>query len=258
MGNWDIREYEVVDSTNLEARRLLSAGADAGLVVTAAHQTAGRGRLQRSWMDKPGKSLLVSVVLGAREPYLASALVGLAARAAIRSLGGVGPLLKWPNDLVYGRRKAGGILSESFSVGARHFVIVGLGINLGYLPGELQVSGKLDPTSVFVEEGVIWKKEELLGVFLREVEARSMLMPQELWAEYGKCLAYVGETVEVENYTLRRRSETPGRIGDNSTGGVIRGVLLGVDGEGNMVIRTEGGLYRVASGDLIPPQGGTA
>ncbi len=253
MGAWDIREYEVLDSTNLEARRLLLAGAGEGLVVTAGHQTAGRGRLDRCWLDQPGKSLLVSIVFGDRGLFLVSALVGLAARGAIRALGGEGPLLKWPNDLVYGRRKVGGILSEDFSVGARRFVIVGLGINLGYLPGELRISGKLAPTSVLVEEGRIWKKEDVLSVFLREVEARSVLMAQDLWAEYEKCLAYVGETVEVEDYALFNRNDFPNRTGKKQSGGVIKGVLLGVDGEGNMVIRTESGLHRVASGDLIPP-----
>ena len=80
---WDVREYRTVDSTNLEARRLLRAGASSGLVVVANHQTGGRGRMGRSWLDLPGKSLMVSLVLEGVGGFDAALLVSLSIRAAI-------------------------------------------------------------------------------------------------------------------------------------------------------------------------------
>ena len=159
---WDIHRYESIDSTNLEARRLLAAGASRGLVVTARHQTGGRGRMGRDWLDLPGKSLMVSLVWEGSGDFEDARLVSLSMRAAIVAAGGKGPGFKWPNDLVYGSKKVGGILSESCSAGGKDHVIVGLGLNVGYLPGELDIPARITPTSLLIEEGRMWDIEELL------------------------------------------------------------------------------------------------
>lgn len=240
---WDVREYRTIDSTNLEAKRLLDAGACAGLAVSADHQTAGRGRLGRGWLDLPGKSLMVSLALEGRNGFDTALLVSLSIRAAIVALGGEGPRLKWPNDLVYGDRKAGGILSEMHSAKGRRFAIVGLGLNVGYLPGELDVTARLRPTSLLTEEGRVWDRGELLDVMLRELEARWPEDRLEWLTEYRHSLAFTGEMVRVD---------APFAVlGEPGYGGEsIEGFMRGVDDDGNMLLEVAGKVIRLASGDI--------
>ncbi len=122
-------------STNTVALEAAAAGEPEGHVVVADHQTAGRGRLGRSWVAPPGTALLVSIVL--RPPpdaaHLAVSAVSCAAAAACERVAGVTPALKWPNDLLGGDRKLGGVLAET--VGNMAAVVVGLGLNVHVPPG---------------------------------------------------------------------------------------------------------------------------
>ena len=104
----------------------------------------------RDWLDLPGKSLMASLVWEGSGGFGDVLLVSLSMRAAIVAAGGEGPDFKWPNDLVYGARKVGGILSESCSEGGRRYIIVGIGLNVGYLPGELDINTRIPPTSLLI------------------------------------------------------------------------------------------------------------
>ncbi|MDI6874075.1 biotin--[acetyl-CoA-carboxylase] ligase [Candidatus Solincola sp.] len=253
--HWDVRRYESLDSTNLEARRLLARGASEGLVVTAVHQTAGRGRMDRSWLDRPGKSLLVSLALRDVEPFRAAALAALSARAAVRRLGGAGPLCKWPNDLVYGDRKVGGVLTESFRRDGDHFLIVGLGLNVGYLPEELNFPARLPPTSLLLEEGRLWGVEELLHALLGEMENRLREEGRNLVEEYRANLAYRGRQVVVEDFVicgLRRGGREEGEVAPERRGALLEGLLVGVDELGNLLLEVGGKVLPVSAGDLAP------
>src|SRR5712664_2350158 len=95
-----------------------------GSIVVADHQTAGRGRLDRHWESPPGTALLVSFVLAP------TALLSLAAGVAAAEACGGGVRLKWPNDLLLGGAKVGGVLVESSSTKA----VCGIGINLTWAP----------------------------------------------------------------------------------------------------------------------------
>ncbi len=239
---WDIREYESVASTNLEARRLVEAGAGPGLVVWARHQTAGRGRLGRGWHDLPGKSLTASVVLGEMEGFLAGIAVALSARAAVRRAGGKGPAFKWPNDLVYGWRKVGGILSEYGGGGARH-IVVGLGLNVNYLPEELAFDAGMPATSLLIEEPGLWDVRALLLDMLDELGGRLGRRGAELLDEYRSGLAYAGKKIAVKPpYSVVGRSG----LATES----LEGVMEGVDGEGRLLLRVGGKFLRVAAGDV--------
>ncbi|MGH9165118.1 MAG: biotin--[acetyl-CoA-carboxylase] ligase [Acidimicrobiales bacterium] len=133
-----------MDSTNRFVADQAAAGAAGGLVAVADFQTAGRGRRGRAWDSPPGASLLCSVLL--RPPaleagwYLAAAAVALAAATACDEVGGVRPGLKWPNDLVVGDEKLGGVLAEL--VAGR--VVVGLGLNLSWSPPGAARLGQVD------------------------------------------------------------------------------------------------------------------
>ncbi len=240
---WDRREYGTIDSTNLEAKRLLDAGAAAGLAVSADHQTAGRGRLGRGWLDLPGKSLMVSLVLEGRGGFESALLVSLSMRAAIVAAGGEGPRLKWPNDLVYSDRKVGGALSESHRAGGRDYMITGLGLNVGYLPGELDISAKLRPTSLLIEEGRIWDRGELLDDMLRELAARLREKRMEWLNEYRSCLAFVGEMLRVE-----APFAVLGEPGYRDAS--IEGLMRGVDDDGTLMLEVGGKTIKLASGDI--------
>jgi BirA family transcriptional regulator, biotin operon repressor / biotin---[acetyl-CoA-carboxylase] ligase len=135
----DVRWFTTIDSTNRYLLEAARAGAPEGMVAVADEQTAGRGRLGRSWIAPPGASLLVSTVLRPELAPEALSLVtmaaGLACIAAVRDLGGIEAGLKWPNDVVVDDRKLAGILAEKDG----DAVVVGMGCNVQWdtFPAEL-------------------------------------------------------------------------------------------------------------------------
>ena len=142
-----IHRFKTIDSTNTYAKSLAEQGAPHSTVVVAESQTAGRGRLGRSFHSPAGAGLYLSMIL--RPNCQAKALMHLTCAAAvaacdaIESVTGIRPGIKWTNDLVYGRRKLGGILTELGFAGDRvDYAIVGIGINcnlaLEDFPVELQ------------------------------------------------------------------------------------------------------------------------
>lgn len=243
---WDMREYESVDSTNLEARRILEAGGgEAGLVIRAHHQTAGRGRLDRAWHDLPGKSLIVSLVLPAMDGFRVGVLVATSIRGAIVEAGGTGPSFKWPNDLVYDWRKVGGILSESCRLQEASYVITGLGLNVAYSRGELDIDAKLAPTSLLIEEGRDWDVKGLLRAFLHQIRRGLVGDWPDSLAEYRDNLAYAGEHVRIgQPYSV---------LGEAPSGeGFLEGILEGVDDRGHLLVRVENRMLELAAGDIEP------
>ena len=155
--HWD----EVTGSTNATAATMAREGAPEWTLVGAGHQTAGRGRRDRTWQDRPGGALMVSVVLRpALEPLdagLLSLLAGAAWAEAIEGVAGLTVRCKWPNDLMAGDDKVGGILAESVVEGDRLVsVVIGSGINLvapEAIDGATGVGADVDAT-------------DLLGAFL--------------------------------------------------------------------------------------------
>jgi len=143
----DVRRFASIDSTNRYLLDEARAGAPEGVVAVADHQTAGRGRLGRTWEAPAGANLLCSVLLrpdlAPEERHLATAAVALAALDAVEALppalglaGQVG--VKWPNDLVdRSGRKLAGVLAEAdlaASPAGPPPLVVGIGINVGW-PG---------------------------------------------------------------------------------------------------------------------------
>ena len=121
--------HELTDSTNLEAKELAAAGAPSGTVVTAAEQSAGRGRGERVWTAPPGKALLYSAILRPLEleHLLLPLAVPLAVCAACESLAPVGCEVKWPNDVWLDERKLAGVLIEARPP---EWAVIGVGVNV--------------------------------------------------------------------------------------------------------------------------------
>ncbi|HEX6263803.1 MAG TPA: biotin--[acetyl-CoA-carboxylase] ligase, partial [Actinomycetota bacterium] len=130
-----VRWDDVTESTNATALALAAEGAPSWTLVAASHQTAGRGRHGRVWRDRPGSALLCSLVLRPDWPPDRVGLVSLSAGAAmaeaISEIAGVEIRCKWPNDLMAGDTKIGGILGEAqVSAEAIVHVVVGIGVNI--------------------------------------------------------------------------------------------------------------------------------
>ena len=223
-----VRFDEVTGSTNATALEMAEAGAPEWTLVAAAHQTAGRGRLGRSWTDRPGAALMFSLVVrpsvDPSRAGLIPLLAGVAMAAAIRDVAGADVRCKWPNDLLVDGSKVGGILVESSVADGRlAHAVVGIGVNLE-APGDVPAAagiGDADPAM-------------LLTSFLRGFHAGYVRLPEgaaEAWTEVSGTL---GRSVEV----------TP------RDGPSIRGRALAVDERGALVLQTGNGTVTVSSGEV--------
>lgn len=231
-----VRSDEVTRSTQATALELAEGGAPQWTLVAAGHQTAGRGRLGRAWLDAPG-ALLVSVVLRPPvEPERAGALTLLAGLAMAGALGrpGVEVRCKWPNDLVVRDAKVGGIIAESVVRDRRlAYVALGLGVNLAAAP-DVPGAGGLGGLDA----------ADVLGGFLQRFAADER--------------AFVAGSVEAALERYRHVSATVGRRvrATSVTGEVIEGEAVDVDAAGGLVVRTSTGPRTVRSGEvehLRPP-----
>jgi BirA family biotin operon repressor/biotin-[acetyl-CoA-carboxylase] ligase len=174
-----IELYERLESTNREAVTLGHAGVEHGTLVLADAQTAGRGRLARTWFSPPGVNLYASVVI--RLPIDAQRqaawlswlplMAALAAAEAIEIVSAARIAVKWPNDLLITERKAGGILCESgTSAGLGSFQVIGLGINVNGTQGEFPEELRDIATTVRHETGNFIDRNRLVAQLLNETE----------------------------------------------------------------------------------------
>lgn len=239
---WDVPRVETwarVGSTNDRALALAVAGAAPGTTVVADEQTAGRGRRGAAWRSAPGCGLWMSVVLEptAGDPRL-PLLVGVACAEGIEAVADdVEVEVKWPNDLLIGARKVGGILVERVS----GTVVVGIGINVR-LPAEGFASELATRATVLeVESGKRLARSELAGQVLAVLTARlaaAAPFEQALRALTGRD-ALLDRAVSTEDK------------GD--------GVARGVDASGALVLeRADGSRVRVVSGSVRPARDGPA
>lgn len=148
--------YSELDSTNTRLRELAIAGAPDTTVVVARAQTAGRGRLGRSWHSPAGAGLYASVLLrtdlDASRAYLLTLAAAISVAESLAGLGVGGVAIKWPNDVLIRERKVSGILLESgLADGALEWAIVGIGVNVrnAAVPDELR-----DRATSLEDEGI--------------------------------------------------------------------------------------------------------
>lgn len=237
-----VEYYREVGSTNDVAASRAAAGASEGAVVIAGAQTAGRGRLGRTWFSPPGSGLYVSVVLRPPNASLAAqttlaASVGIA--EGIAESTGLVPEIKWPNDLLAPatHRKLCGILVESSANGGGlEYAILGYGLNVrpaAYPPEVRDRAGSL---------------EEELG---RAVNPAALLVGTlaGLARRYNELVGGAAERVLARWQELAPRSRGTA-VEWQAAGGVRRGVSAGIDGTGALLVRTANGIERVVSGEV--------
>ena len=179
---WLGRRIELFDrlpSTNREAVQLAQADVEHGTVVVADCQTAGRGRLARTWFSPAGANLYCSTILRATRPperfteWLSwlPLVSALAAAEAIEHVSSIPVSVKWPNDLLISERKVGGILCES-GTGTRSgpFQIVGIGINVNVGHDDWPADLRDSATSIWQERKIVVDRNRLLAELLLELE----------------------------------------------------------------------------------------
>ena len=228
-------------STNTAVVEEARDGAPEGLVVVADHQTAGRGRLGRSWSAAPGTALLVSVLLRPPLPVDEIPVVlmaaGLAGCDGVEEAAGFRPGLKWPNDLVIGDRKLAGLLTETTG-GAEPGVVLGLGINVSAAAYPAQLAG--EATSCEEEGKRPVDRGELLVAFLAALETR-----------YATALAPGGRTATLQAYrddsaTLGRRVRV-----ELTAGPPLVGVATRLADDGQLVVVDDADTeHHVSVGDV--------
>lgn len=151
--------YPEVASTNTVVEELAEQGEPEGTVVVAETQTAGRGRMGRSWVSSPRVGLYTSILLRpAVGPGGASLLSHLAAVSLTEAVAevepGLGVRIKWPNDLLIGERKVAGILVEVKAEGERiHYAVVGIGVNINHALADFPEALRVSATSLFLASG---------------------------------------------------------------------------------------------------------
>ena len=185
-----VEVHASVESTQTMLVREGGRGESDGRVVVADHQTAGRGRAGRGWLDVPGAMLMFSALLRDVLPSDAAS-IGLAAGVAVARAVGDRARVKWPNDVRIDGRKVCGILGELAPAG--DYVVIGIGVNVGHAEGELP--DDLGATSLRIE-GISVRRDDLCIAVLRELDA---LLGRRDWLDdYRALCETIGSRVRVE------------------------------------------------------------
>ncbi len=233
--------FDVTDSTNEEVKRLAEKGASHGTLVVADSQTAGKGRLGRSFVSPKGQGIWMSLLIKDQiEPAKASMLtlvMGLAVAKAIQEEAGVAPQIKWPNDVILSGKKVCGILTEMSLLGEQiNYLVVGVGVNVGNcnFPEELQSVA----TSILLESGKVINRKSLLEKILQIFEDyyRVFMKSQTL-----------SELKDLYNQYLINRNRQV-RVLDPK--GDYSGVAEGINNEGELIVETDCGKRNVSSGEV--------
>jgi len=206
-------------------------------VARADYQSAGRGRLDRTWEAPPRSALMCSILLSPPtspdEMQLVVAAVALSARSALGALCSVYPQLKWPNDLIVDDKKIAGLLAEVVQSENGITIVAGIGINLTDSPEGLPATNALKVS------GVTITPEALLEKLLEELNIRRGLLDTEagrqmLRAEYESVLETIGRSVIVEQ-----------------SDAMFPALATGIDATGRLILNAAGEEKIISVGDVI-------
>ena len=213
------------------------------MVVVADRQTAGRGRLDRTWEAPAGSALLLSVLLRPNllptHVHSTTMAAAVAASDACEEVAGFRPLLKWPNDVVVDARKLGGLLAEAELQGDKvDAVVVGMGLNVNWDSPPPQLADIAVAASEVAGRPI--DRDALLATFLDRFEEHySALVEPGGWRgtllNYRRLSATLGQMVRVE------------LAGESFTGKAVE-----ITGEGHLLVETGGGdVRRIPAGDVV-------
>jgi len=239
----NVYRHALLDSTNLEGKRLAASGAPDGTVIIAAQQSAGRGRMGRSFQSPEGLGLYLSILWRPEENASLLALPALGAVAAARAVEevcGLSPQIKWPNDLLLGGRKLAGILCESVVLGAATAVILGIGINVGHTAADFEGDVAQIATSLAMA-GAVTSPEAVADALVQrldELRERILLQPGLWQGEYRRRCVTLGREVRLLNGGEERHA-----------------AALDVDEEYGLVVRLADGEVRTVRAGEVSVRG---
>ena len=217
--------YDTIHSTNTQAKELASDGAPHGTVLIAGHQSGGRGRMGRSFQSPEGMGVYLSVILrpGCTPDKLMhlTCAAGVAMLEAVEKVCGLQAQVKWINDLVVGKRKLGGILTEmSVDKGMVEYTIIGIGINCLQQECDFHPQIRELATSLSMASGQAVAPETLAAAMVEALwRMDSILFSQkeQLMQAYKRRCVTLGKDIQV----LRCDSVRPGKAVDlNEDGGL--------------------------------------
>jgi len=242
-----IQSFETSTSTNDLAKMFAEKGAEEGTVIMAEEQTGGRGTKGRSWESPRGKGLYASVVLRPKQKdiSLLPLMAGVACVDAIRGATGLEVKLKWPNDIVWGKKKLGGILSESGFLGEEvTYVVLGLGLNVSQrrndFPEELRRSATSLRLALRAEtdraelERILWSALDRWYALFRQGKTEKIIKAYEAYF-----IIPIGNIVIVEK-----------------EGGALSGAFLGVDPRGRLRLEKNGQEMSLSPAEIQGLSGG--
>jgi BirA family transcriptional regulator, biotin operon repressor / biotin---[acetyl-CoA-carboxylase] ligase len=243
-----LHHFATIHSTNTYALEEAKAGAPHGSFYVADEQTAGRGRSDHQWISKSGEGLYLSVLL---RPNLPTAdlvwlplLAGLAVHRAIHEVTALQADLRWPNDLLIGPRKTGGILVEAQAEGANATAaVIGIGINLHQqrFPPNLAT----EPTSLELELGGMetgrhTSRQDLLIAMLQQLNSEISAVP-------GNFESIPARIAAISTWVHGKKVEVHGPL-------PCTGITEGLDARGFLRVRTATGLVTVTTGGIRAAQ----
>lgn len=237
----EILHVKSCSSTNDLAKEVALSGGEEGTVVISDEQTGGKGTKGRSWFSARKKGLYLSCILYPPHPRLSllPLAAGLAANEAIFESVGIRARVKWPNDLIWGKKKLGGILCESSFLGNSVInVILGIGINLHHRRDDFPEEIRCEATSL----RLITKKEVDDAAVLE-----SLFKALNYW--YGLHLR--GENEKIIR-SFQEHSVLPvGKKITVMTGKrEVSGIYAGIDLQGNLILESKGERVSLVSGEI--------
>ena len=234
-----VSHYEhTLTSTNLVLKDMAKQGAPHGSLCLCEKQTAGRGRMDRTWSSPEGQGVWLSVLLRPKMPAENAPVItfccALAMAKAVRQVTGLDAQIKWPNDLVLRGKKLCGILLELGFDAQGYYVVAGTGLNIraGAYPPELAHQA----TSI-EEHGAVPHRGAIVAKYLAALEDALAAVERDGFAGIAE--------------DFRRTCITLGsQVNVIGTDAAFTGVAEDVDVTGALLVRTEDGLRRVLAGDV--------
>jgi BirA family biotin operon repressor/biotin-[acetyl-CoA-carboxylase] ligase len=237
--------YATIGSTNDRALELAAAGEAEGTLVLAEEQTRGRGRRDRSWASPAGAGIYASLLLrpgipAARAPLL-TLLAAVAVARGLRGAAGVAAAIKWPNDVVVGRRKIAGILAESRGGEPTiRDLVVGIGVNVNQRRDDFPEEVRDTATSVRIETGRAASRAPILAAILEGFERGYTRLLRD------------GAAPLLREWESLAAIPRGGRIVVEGPAGSREGLVAGLDDEGALLLQTAGGsTERIAFGAIV-------
>lgn len=204
-----LEAFESLDSTNTYLKKRAAGGAPEGTVVIANAQTAGRGRMGRSFASAPGLGIYLSMLLrpSTEAECVQSLTAGTAVAVcrAIERVCGVAPGIKWINDLFLKGKKICGILCESsVKSGSAEYVVLGIGLNVITRPQDFPEELRGTAGSLYSQTGIVYERGKLISAMISELSAMYEAWktdPRALLDDYRRRCIVLGKTVEVSPVT---------------------------------------------------------